>query len=322
MGMSMPEIIDYATGVTAIDAHFAERRGQVASHLLTDSGEAALVDVGSNFSVPHLLRGLEAKGIAASAVRYVCVTHVHLDHAGGAGELMRHLPEATLVVHPRGARHMIDPTALFEGARGVFGDEVVARHYGEAVPVSEQRIRIVEDGDRLPLGSRSLLFLDTPGHANHHYSMVDESAGLVFAGDTFGCAYRSLNSERGAFVFPSTAPVHFDPDDAHRSVDRLRQLEPHAIYLAHFGEVTEIERLADDLHRGIDAHVDIALRHADNTTEPVRAISADLMGWLLERVREHGRPLTDTEAVEILGMDLELNAQGLMAWLRRRADRT
>lgn len=316
--MAIEDITDYASGVTAIDAHFAGRPGQVASHLLVDSGEAALVDVGSNFSVPHLLRGLEAKGVMPEAVRYLCVTHVHLDHAGGAGELMRHLPRATLVVHPRSARHMIDPTALFEGARGVFGDEVMATHYGEPVPVPEDRVHIVDDGDRLPLGRRSLRFLDTPGHANHHYSMVDETNALVFAGDTFGVAYRSLINARGAFTFPSTAPVHFDPDAAHRSLDRLRDLKPEAIYVAHFGEVTEIDRLADDLHRGLDAHVAIAERHADAGDGQVRAIAADLQAWLQEALRAHGVELSDAQFRDTLWLDLEINAQGLAAWLMRR----
>lgn len=311
-------MIDYASGVTAIDTQFAGRTGQVASHLLVDSGEAALVDVGSNYSVPHILRALEEKGVAREAVRYVCVTHVHLDHAGGAGELMHNLPQATLVVHPRSARHMIDPSALFAGARSIFGDEVMARDYGEPVPVPEERVRIVDEGDRLPLGARSLLFLDTPGHANHHYSMVDETGNCIFAGDTFGVSYRSLATRSGDFIFPSTSPVHFDPEAAHRSVDRLRDLRPEAIYVAHFGEVTDIPRLAGEMHRGLDAHVDIALRHADAGDGQADAIAADLLQWFVRRLQEHGADLRDAEVENRLALDIQVNTQGLVVWLQRR----
>ncbi|SEP04377.1 MBL fold metallo-hydrolase [Aquisalimonas asiatica] len=318
--MPEPRIIDYPNGVAAIDAEFAETPGVVASYLLQADGDAALVDVGSNFSVPLILRGLELRGVAREQVRYVCVTHVHLDHAGGAGELMRQLPQATLVVHPRGARHMIDPSALHAGARAIYGDAVMARHYGDLVPVPEERVQVVNDGDRLPFGRRSLLFLDTPGHANHHYSVVDEAHDLVFAGDTFGVSYRSLDTERGAFIFPSTSPVHFDPDAAHRSVDRLRGLQPQAVHVAHFGRLAEIERLAADLHEGIDAHAGIAMDCAgQDEDDQAEAIGAALLEWFSGRLRAHGVTLSPEQLRQTLAMDLEMNTQGLVVWLQRRS---
>lgn len=316
--MPEPTMIEYPTGVTAIDTRFAGTRMLAACHLLMDGGEAALVDVGSNFSVPVILQALERKRVARSQVRYVCVTHVHLDHAGGAGELMRQLPQATLLVHPRGARHMIDPSALYEGARSVYGDEIMARHYGRLVPVPEARVRVVEEGDRLPLGRRMLRFLDTPGHANHHYCMVDEAINAVFAGDTFGVSYRSFDTARGAFILPTTSPVHFDPEAAHRSIERLCDLEPKAIYLTHFGQVTEIPRLAADLHRGIDAHVDIALRHADAGVARADRIAADLLVWFTRELQDHGVRLSTDQARETLALDVQLNTQGLLVWMQRR----
>lgn len=317
--MPEPTIIDYSPGVAAIDAEFAETPGLVASYLLQADGDAALVDVGSNFSVPLILRALESRGIAREQVRYVCATHVHLDHAGGAGELMRQLPQATLVVHPRGARHMIDPSALYAGARAIYGDAVMARHYGELVPVSESRVQIVNDGDRLPFGQRSLLFLDTPGHANHHYSVVDEQADLVFAGDTFGVSYRSLDTDRGAFIFPSTSPVHFDPEAAHRSVERLCALQPQAVHVAHFGRLTEVPRLAGALHDGIDAHAEIAMRVVDeDETAQVEIIGRDLLEWFSRSLDAHGVSLPAEQLRDTLAMDLQMNTQGLIVWLQRR----
>ncbi|MCC5856936.1 MAG: MBL fold metallo-hydrolase [Ectothiorhodospiraceae bacterium] len=316
--MSEQSMIDYPTGITAIDTGFAGTRMLAASHLLLDNDEAALVDVGSNFSVPAILRALERKGVERARVRYVCVTHVHLDHAGGAGELMRQLPEATLVVHPRGARHMIDPSALYQGALQVYGEEIMARHYGRLVPVAEDRVRVVEEGDRLPLGERTLRFLDTPGHANHHYCIFDEAERVVFSGDTFGVSYRSLDTARGAVIFPATSPVHFDPEAAHQSVERLRTLEPQAIYLTHFGEVRDIPRLAEDLHQGIDAHVEIALRHADAGEARGRRIADDLLDWFHHRLQEHGCGLDKARVRERMALDIELNTQGLQVWLQRR----
>ena len=317
--MPEPTIIDYPTGVAAIDAEFAETPGVVASYLLQADGDAALVDVGSNFSVPLILRALELRGVAREQVRYVCATHVHLDHAGGAGELMRQLPQATLVVHPRGARHMIDPSALYAGALAIYGEAVMARHYGELVPVPEERVQVVNDGDRLPFGRRSLLFLDTPGHANHHFSVVDEDNALVFAGDTFGVSYRSLDTESGAFIFPSTSPVHFDPGAAHRSVERLCALQPRAVHVAHFGQLTEIDRLADDLHAGIDAHAGIAMRYAEeDEADQGEAIAAALLDWFSDRLQAHGATLSAEQLRQTLSMDLQMNTQGLVVWLQRR----
>ncbi len=318
--MSEPTMIAYATGVTAIDTRFAGTHMLAACHLLMDGGEAALVDVGSNFSVPVILQALERCGVDRAQVRYVCVTHVHLDHAGGAGEMMRQLPNASLVVHPRGARHMIDPSTLYAGARAVYGDEIMARHYGELVPVPEHRVRAVQDDDRLPLGGRMLRFLDTPGHANHHYCMVDEGANVIFSGDTFGVSYRQFDTEHGAFILPTTSPVHFDPIAAHRSIDRLVALEPSAIYLTHFGEVTEIPRLADALHAGIDAHVEIARRHADAGAAREERIAADLQDWLFAALRAHGVDWSGQALREALALDVQLNTQGLLVWLDRQSD--
>ena len=181
-----PTILPFDHGIYAIDTEFADTRLMDASHLIVDDGEAAFVDVGSNFSIPNLLAALDELGIAREQVRYVCVTHVHLDHAGGAGQIMQDLPRATLIVHPRGARHMIDPSALYEGARQVYGTEMMKQHYGELIPVPAERVLEVSEGDTLPLGKRTLTFLDTPGHALHHYCLYDNKARAVFSGDTFG----------------------------------------------------------------------------------------------------------------------------------------
>ncbi|SFR62151.1 Glyoxylase, beta-lactamase superfamily II [Marinobacter daqiaonensis] len=319
MSANTPTIIPFEHGIYGIDTEFAGTTMMDASHLIVDSGEAAFVDVGSNFSIPVLLKALEQLGLDRSQVRYVCVTHVHLDHAGGAGLIMEELPDAQLVVHPRGARHMIDPGALYEGARQVYGTETMKRHYGELIPVPRERIVEVQDGNTLTLGKRTLTFLDTPGHALHHYCIHDSTANAVFSGDTFGISYRFLDSAMGEFIFPAATPVQFDPARAHESVDRLAGLEPDAIYLTHFSQVRNIRALARQLHSDLDAYADIGRRHMSTAADQARPIRDDLKTLFRQRLEDHGLAFTSEELEASLGLDLDLNSKGIAVWSARQA---
>ncbi|HYW92251.1 MAG TPA: MBL fold metallo-hydrolase [Gammaproteobacteria bacterium] len=318
MSNPTPHITDFGHGISAVDTQYTRPLAD-ASHLVVDSGEAAFVDTGTSFSVPLLLAALESKGLARGQVRYVCVTHVHLDHAGGAGELMRHLPRATLVVHPRGARHMIDPSKLIQGSKAVYGEAEMQRLYGEIPPVPAERVREVADGERLRLGSRELVFLDTPGHAYHHYSIHDPAVQAVFSGDTFGVSYRELDTERGEFIFPTTTPVHFDPPALHASIDRLMGLEPAAVFVTHYSRVTDLERLAAEMHRDIDALAGIARRHAEAGAQRHARIRAEMRAYLGDRLAAHNCRLSASEVDRLMEMDLDLNTRGLEVWLDRQA---
>ena len=174
-------------GISVIDTGFVRERFD-ASYLIVESGRAAFVDTGTNASVPRLLAALRLLGLTGQSVDWVILTHVHLDHAGGAGLLMEHLPQARLVVHPRGARHMIDPSVLMQGVRAVYGDEVAARDYGELRPVPAGRVVTPEDGTVLELAGRPLRFADTPGHARHHHCLWDERS----RGWQRRCSHRSM----------------------------------------------------------------------------------------------------------------------------------
>ena len=311
----MPAISDLGHGIHAIDTGFV-RPFFDASHLVVDGGQAAFVDVGTTFSVPGLLAAASGLGVPREAVAYVIVTHVHLDHAGGAGEMMRLLPQAKLVVHPRGARHMVDPAKLWAGASAVYGEEAMRRNYGRLVPVDPARVIEAPDGFTLELGSRPLLFLDTPGHARHHFCVWDEASRSMFAGDTFGLAYPELASARGAFVMPTTTPVQFEPDALVASIDRLVGYAPQAMLLTHYSRVTEIERLAGDLRRQIGELAALGRAAADKPDRAMRlraGVRELVLGW----IQDHGTPLR-TDAIEAtVSLDIELNAQGLEAWLDR-----
>jgi glyoxylase-like metal-dependent hydrolase (beta-lactamase superfamily II) len=304
-----------AHGIHVVDTGF-HRPVFDASYLIVEAGHAAFIDTGTNQSVPRLLAALQAARLAPDAVDYVIPTHVHLDHAGGAGLLMRHLPCARLVVHPRGAPHLIDPARLMDGARAVYGAEEVARTYGDVLPVPAERVLTTSDGMQLSLAGRPLVFLDTPGHARHHHSIWDERSRGVFTGDTFGLSYREFDTDRGAWIMPSSTPVQFEPDAMRHSIERLLALQPEAVYPTHYGPVAEPARLAAVLLAQLDAMV--ALAHSlapgpDRHAALVRGLEAIHRASL----HAHGCRLTREEVRQLLALDFELNAQGLAIWLDR-----
>jgi glyoxylase-like metal-dependent hydrolase (beta-lactamase superfamily II) len=314
MNAVMPRLTTFADGITAVDTEYV-RPQMDASHVVVAGGRAAIVDTGPNTAVPLILAALEQLNVAPDAVDYLFLTHVHLDHAGGAGALMRALPRAVAVVHPRGAPHMIDPGKLITGTRAVYGEELYARLYGEILPIEPERLSVTRDGQRFALAGREFECVFTPGHAMHHQCFVDHEAASIFTGDTFGLSYREYDTERGAWIMPTTTPTQFDPGQLKASIVRLMQFRPGRLYLTHYSEVTECARLANDLVEAIDEYVKIA-RTAGLDLARMRF---DLRRLAHESLREHGCTLSDEAIDGILNKDFELNAAGLAAWLQREA---
>jgi glyoxylase-like metal-dependent hydrolase (beta-lactamase superfamily II) len=298
-------------GISVVDTDFV-RPGFDASFLMVENGRAAFIETGPNSAVPHLLSALEAHGLERDAVDYVIPTHVHLDHAGGAGLLMQQLPRAKLVVHPRGARHMIDPLVLMEGARAAFGTEVADRDYGELVPIPAERIVTTTDGMVIELAGRPLLFADTPGHARHHHCIWDEASRGWFTGDTFGIVYPELSP----YIVPATAPVGFDQEALHESVARLLAQRPELMYLTHYGAVRDAERLAVQFLAQVDAMADAARSLA---REPGRhdKLTRAFGDIYIAELRRSGSTQSEKYLRELLAIDIELNAKGLGTWLDR-----
>ena len=305
--------------VRLIDTGFHRPRFD-AAYLLVDAGRAAFIDCGLNSSLPRLLGALDEAGLGVEAVDWLILTHVHLDHAGGAGQLMTRLPNARLVVHPRGARHMIDPSALIAGASAVYGAEEVARTYGELRPIEASRVVEAGDGHTLQVGGIALRCLDAPGHARHHIVIHHPAERAFFTGDTFGLSYREMDGPRGPFILPTTTPVQFEPEALKASIRRMLEADPERMYLTHFGPVEAPQELAPALFTQIDAMVAIARRHAELAPEPRHAaLVEDLRRLYCDRAAAAEVPRTAEEVGELLHMDIELNAQGLGVWLDRQA---
>lgn len=312
----MLELLRYDHDIYAFDSGYI-RPQLTAIHLLVERGRVAVVDTASNACLPRALEALRLLGLSPASVDYVFLTHVHLDHAGGAGALMQTFPEARLVVHPRGAPHMADPTKLFAAVQAVYGAEEAYRLYGELLPVPPDRILTAGDGYRFELAGRSFICLETPGHARHHLCLHDPRSDSLFTGDIFGLSFRELDVNGRPSVVPTTTPTQFDPAAMHASVDRILACRPKALYLTHFSRVTDISRLGDDLHRLIDAHVAVAERERGAGPERGARILDGLWALMAAEAARQGWRLAAEQWREVLRMDIELNAQGLDYWLNQ-----
>jgi len=303
------DFVSYPHGIATIDTYYI-KKDMAAAHLLVENGAALFVDVGPTPACPRLLAGLDSAGLTPEDVRYIVVTHIHLDHAGGAAALMKHCSRATLLVHPRGASHMIDPGRLIDASVAIYGQELFAELYGEIDTIDENRVQSVSDGWVLDFAGRPLHFFDTPGHARHHCCVWDPKSRGVFCGDTFGLAYPHLQTDpQRPFLIPVTAPAAFEPDALISSINRMLELEPETLYLTHFGPIPahpeSIRRLIEliDLHgRLVDQELDIA------------AVSAQLMDTFFDAYCNSGTPRLSREQFQkFLAVDVKINAQGIAA---------
>lgn len=280
--------------------------------LVKGKSRALFIENNTAHAVPILLRELEKQGIHPSDVEYLIVTHIHLDHAGGSYALMQACPQATLLAHPRAAPHLIDPTKLVHSASKVYGELEFKRLYGDIKPIDPKRVRAMADGETLSFGNRTLQFIHTRGHANHHFCVLDTTYQHIYTGDAFGIAYPALQS-RGLFIFPSTSPTDFDPTEARLSIEKTVRSGAQTAYLTHFGGITEIQKAADLLNRHLDFSEGLlqeAIRSPLPDTDLDAFCLSQMRAYFAEALQKQGLKV-DSETLALLKIDIELNAQGI-----------
>jgi glyoxylase-like metal-dependent hydrolase (beta-lactamase superfamily II) len=266
--MAQARIHQEAPGVTRID-HGWGGPGFIASYLVADGGELALVEAGPASTLPALLDGIRAAGHDPARLTHVLLTHVHLDHAAGAGQLAEIAPGATVHVHPLGKPHLVDPSRLLTSAARLYGDRMQAM-WGTMLPVAPTRIRTLADGAEVRVGGRTLVALETPGHASHHLAFHEPDAGLVFTGDVGG-----IRLEGARHVRPPTPPPEVDTPAWLASIDRLRAARPRMLLPTHFGGITDVEWHLDDLTARL---LDWTRRAGGHVGEDPSSLAAELRG--------------------------------------------
>ena len=310
--MSEAVFQDLGNGVYQLDAHYV-KPGVACLYCVVHDDQVAIIETGTAHSLPYLKQFLSDLSLSADQVRYVVPTHVHLDHAGGAGVMMREFPQAQLVIHPRGARHMINPEKLISATRAVYGDDVFDRLYGEIPAIDEQRVIRAEHLSSFKLAQREFIIIDTPGHAYHHFCVVDPASSGIFTGDTFGLSYPELLYRGHRFIIPTSTPSHFDPAALHQSIDLMMSYHPDRMYLTHFGILPDPASLVDHYHSMLDKYVDLTLTVKPDSEQGQKSL-VNALGQLLADEFE----LSEETISAKLAMDIQLNCQGLAHWYQHR----
>src|SRR5437879_1423673 len=226
---------EIAAGIRQLDTLLGGMGGMTAGFLI-EGEEPALVETGSQSSTATVRDALAVAGIGSDDLRWLIVTHIHLDHAGAVGDLARAFPKATVVVHEKGARHLVDPTRLIDSAARVYGP-LLDGLYGRMEAVPADRLMAAGDAFRVDLGGgRTLRMVDSPGHAKHHHAVLDEMTGTLLVGDAVGVKLPDIGVLR-----PATPPPDFDLEQATASLRRFRDLRPKLVVLTHYGPVADAD---------------------------------------------------------------------------------
>ena len=252
--------------------------------------------------------------ISPEFVEWIILTHVHLDHAGGAGLLMKMCPNARLAVHSRGARHMINPENLWASVVSVYGKEEAEKQYGKLIPVDENRVVVVGEGEVISFQDRRLQIFDAPGHANHHIIIFDEESKSFFTGDAFGIAYPELASGDEEFIFISSTPTQFEPVKFDTTIKKIMKQKPKSCFLTHFSKIMNIEKNGYELLKQIDEYVMITQQVRDIHESQQHQIRENLFELLYKKLQKTNLNISRREFGNLLSLDLSLNAQGLEYW--------
>jgi glyoxylase-like metal-dependent hydrolase (beta-lactamase superfamily II) len=305
------EVRHIASGVSVIDSGYFSK-DFAAIYIIQQNNKVAIIETGTTYSVSNVQIALEKIHLSFEDVAYIIPTHVHLDHAGGAGELMKQCQNASLIVHPRGARHMIDPTKLIAGAMAVYGKQKFKKLYGEIIPIEASRVIEAVDNFILDFDGRELKFIDTPGHAKHHFCIWDKQTESMFTGDTFGISYRDLDHKDEIYIFPSTSPVQFDPEELIKSIHKIMEYNPQRVCLTHFAAIRPTHKVVEQLIDGIHFVSNLAKKYATEDDAKL-LIHNDMMSYFLKGFKKIGVKDLDF-CRERLELDVKINTLGLIYW--------
>ena len=309
----MTELVSsFDKNIFCFDANYI-RNKFAAIHFIKQNNKVLIVDTATNHSAKRFLNTLHTMNIAPESVEWILLTHVHLDHAGGAGLLMRMCPNAQLAVHARGARHMVNPEALWASVVSVYGKEEAEKQYGQLIPVDENRIVAVGEGEIISFQNRKLQIFDAPGHANHHIVIFDEESKSFFTGDAFGIAYPELTNEDGEFIFISSTPTQFEPVKFDTTIKKIMEQKPQSCFLTHFSKIMNVEKNGYELLKQLDEYVTIT-QQTKNCESQQDQIREKLFELLYKKLEKTNLSISRREFGNLLSLDLSLNAQGLEYW--------
>ncbi|MGD8191413.1 MBL fold metallo-hydrolase [Brevibacillus ginsengisoli] len=313
--MTEKKPIDLGHRIHLIDLHDMGWEERTGSYVIEDE-QLTLIETSASPSLPYLLKGLQTLGLDPHDVRYIIVTHIHLDHAGGAGLFLKEYPNATVVVHPKGARHLANPERLIAGAREVYKDQFDP-FFAPLLPVPEDKLLIKNHEDTLCIGpNRTLTFYDTPGHANHHFSIYDPVSNGMFTGDTVGVKYAQLDELDFPFYLPSTSPNQFHPDRMLESIHLFESKKLDRIYFGHFGMSENVSEVYRQVKEWLPVFVDTAAALLQEG-KGASAITASLYQQVQEYLVSHGIPESHP-AFDVVKLDLEICAMGLVDYLVKK----
>lgn len=298
--------------IDGFDMGESERTGTY----VIDEQELTIIETGPSPSVKHVKSGMESLGFSLDQVKYIIVTHIHLDHAGGAGLLLKDCPNARIVVHPKGIRHLEEPERLIAGAKAVYGEKF-EELFDPIIPILHERMIIKNDGDILKIGTTCILkFFDTPGHSNHHFSIYDPISNGMFTGDTVGVRYEQLISDGVTFFLPSTSPNQFNPAAMHRAIELFVQMDLQYIYYGHFGVTNSPKEALSQ----VSMWLNIFMTEAEAVYAEAKGYD-ELANRLDKLVKEHLKNQGISESHDVfrlIKLDLEVSSMGMMDYLAKR----
>ncbi|WP_078428451.1 MBL fold metallo-hydrolase [Alkalihalobacterium alkalinitrilicum] len=310
------KIFDLGNRIHLIDGLDLGLPYRTGTYVIRDE-KLAIVETGPSSSIPQILNGLKELEIDPNDIDYIIVTHIHLDHSGGAGLLIKDCPNAKVIVHPKGARHLIDPSRLILGAKAVYGDDF-NRLFDPILPVPEDKVIIKEDGETLALSSTcDLTFYNTPGHSDHHFSIHDPVSNGIFTGDTIGISYNDILADIGIQLYlPTTSPNQFKPDAMLNSLERIKSLNVDAIYFGHFNVAHDIEEVYKQIKSWLPLFVE-AGEKAEQLGKDYHWIAEQLFNAVREDLRKQKVP--DTHPFyEIFKLDTSVCAMGIADYLAKK----